>query len=63
MTVEYVLLLSLFVFLVMGSLVNGPQKTFDKAAPKLGARVEKHLITGDGFLVQSGNGGARLKWE
>ncbi len=63
MTVEYVLLLSLFVFLVMGSLVNGPQKSFQNAAPKLGARVEKHLITGDGFGQSSGNGVTPLRWE
>jgi hypothetical protein len=63
MTVEYVLLLSLFVFLVMGSLVSGPQKSFDNAAPKLGARVEKHLITGDGFGSSKGNGVTPIQWK
>lgn len=63
MTVEYVLLLSLFVFLVMGSLISGPQNSFTNAAPKLGARVEKHLITGDGFGQNRGGGVSPLKWE
>ncbi len=63
MTVEYILLLSLFVFLAMGALVSGPQKSFTNAGPRLGARVEKHLITGDGFGQSAGNGTSPLKWE
>jgi hypothetical protein len=55
MTVEYVLVLSLFVLLVMGTLIKGPNHAFENAGPKLGARVEKHLITGNGF--------DNLKWE
>lgn len=63
MTVEYVLLIGLFVFLVMGALVSTPQRSFDNAGPKLGARVEKHLMTGDGFGKSSGNGTAPLEWK
>ena len=63
MTVEYILLLSLFVFIVMGALIDGPQKSFTNAGPKLGARVEKHLITGDGFGQSQGTGTSPLKWE
>ena len=60
MTVEYVLLLSLFAFIALGALVNNPQKSFNSAGPKLGARVEKQLATGDGF----GQGPSTpLKWE
>jgi hypothetical protein len=63
MTVEYILLLSLFVFMVAGALIGGPQKAFDKAGFKLSARVEKHLITGDGFGNKSGNGTTPLQWK
>ncbi|MEI7973389.1 MAG: hypothetical protein WCH11_03380 [Bdellovibrio sp.] len=60
MTVEYVLLLSLFVLLLMGAIVNGPYQAFDKAGPKLGARVERHLQTGEGF---QSTGRSALRWE
>jgi hypothetical protein len=64
MTVEYVLLLSLFVFLVMGALTSTPQNTFEKAGPRLGARVEKHLSTGDGFGTSRGGSRTQpLEWK
>ena len=59
MTLEYVLLLSLFVLLVMGAVTKGPMNAFENAGPKLGARVEKHLTTGVGF-VSLGEG---MRWE
>ena len=49
MTVEYILLLSVFVLFVMKVIFLGPYNAFKDAAPKLGARVEKHLITGERF--------------
>jgi hypothetical protein len=61
MTVEYILLLALFSFVLLGALVSGPQNSFDKAAPRLGARVEGHLGTGDGFTVEGGK--EALRWE
>lgn len=60
MTVEYVLLLALFVLFIMSALVRGPFDSFENAGPKLGARVEKHLITGDGFGPQ---GPGTHRWE
>ena len=63
MSVEYILLLGLFVFFVMGALVKSPQRSFDNAGPKLGARVEKHLTTGDGFGSKRGAATATLQWE
>lgn len=63
MSVEYILLLALFVFLLMGALIMGPQNSFTKAGPRLGARVEKHLMTGYGFGKSSGGGIAPLRWE
>lgn len=49
MTVEYILLISLFVLFVMKVTYLGPSNAFRNAGPKLGARVEKHLITGERF--------------
>jgi len=49
MSVEYVLLMALFVLLLMGSIIKGPYGAFTNTGPKLGARIERHLITGDGF--------------
>ena len=60
MTIEYILLLSLFVFVMMSAIIKGPAQAFDKAGPKLGARIEKHLMTGDGF---TSSGRTALKWE
>ncbi|MCE3009651.1 MAG: hypothetical protein LW875_03450 [Proteobacteria bacterium] len=55
MTVEYILLVSLFVMFLMGSLIAGPTSAFKTAGPKLGARVEKQLATGEGFKVDGRN--------
>ncbi len=51
MTVELVLLLSIFAFVILGVFLGdlGPVQTFKKAAPRLGARVEQHISVGDGF--------------
>jgi hypothetical protein len=58
-SVEYVLLMALFVLLLMGSITKGPYGAFENAGPKLGARVERHLITGDGFKP----GGQLNQWS
>jgi hypothetical protein len=63
MTVEYVLLLSLFVLYVMGAMVRGPNESFSNAAPRLGARVEKHIITGDGFNRKDGGQQTIIDWK
>lgn len=49
MTVEYILLLTIFVLFAMKVTFLGPYDAFRNAAPKLGARVEKHLVTGERF--------------
>lgn len=59
MTVEYVLLVSLFVYLLFEAMTATPMKTFEDYGPRLGARIEKQLMTGDGFTQK----GAGLKWE
>ena len=58
MTVEYVLLISLFVYFLMGAMTTQPMKTFKDYGPRLGARVEKQLVTGDGFKKD----GVGVKW-
>jgi len=56
MTVEYVLLIALFTMMLMAPMIKGPYDAFKNAGPKLGARIEKHLSTGDGF-------DPGLKWQ
>ncbi len=59
MTVEYVLLIALFVYLILGAMTSTPMKTFEDYGPRLGARVEKQIITGDGFTTQNKG----IKWQ
>ncbi len=52
MTTELILLIGLFAFILLGSFLNqnsGMEAVFKKSAPRLGARIEKHLETGSGF--------------
>jgi hypothetical protein len=59
MTVELVLLLSMFAFMVLGVFLgpSGPIETFKNAAPRLAARVERNISTGDGFRISKDNKG------
>jgi hypothetical protein len=63
MTVELVLLLSLYAFIVMGAMLGplGPIETFKKSAPRLAARVERNISIGNGFR-QSASGEA-ISWH
>jgi len=51
MTVELVLLLGLYAFIILGAFLGpmGPVETFNKSAPRLAARVERNVSTGNGF--------------
>ena len=62
MTVELVLLLCLSVFLVLGTMVKdfAGKGFFPKSAPRLAARLERNIATGEGFVDASGVG---FKWE
>lgn len=53
MTTEAVLLLGLFVFLLLGAFIgdSGPRAVFNRSGPRLGARIEQHLATGQGFTL------------
>lgn len=58
MTVEYILILVFTVSLGLKVLISVPAKAFSESAPKLASRIEKQLVTGDGF-----NENARAKWN
>lgn len=49
MIIEYILLLTMFVVFVGSVIFKGPNDAFKNAGPKLAARIEKQLITGDKF--------------
>ena len=61
MTTELVLLISIFVFLVARAFFgeHGPLKTFETSGPRLGARIERQIITGRAF---KNNQGAPQEW-
>lgn len=49
MILEYILLLTMFVVFVASIIFKGPNDAFKNAGPKLAARIEKQMITGDKF--------------
>ena len=55
MTVELVLLLGIYAFLILGAFLgeNGPIDIFQKSGPRLAARIERNVSTGDGFRTSS----------
>jgi len=53
MIVEYILLLTAFVVMMMKITYFAPLKAFNEGGPRLGARVENHLTTGRGFSEDS----------
>ncbi len=61
MTLEYVLLLVATVGLCFSSMVEAPKAAFRNSAPRLGARIEKHLATGTGFRTSAEK--ASFQWE
>jgi hypothetical protein len=62
MTVELVLLLGIYAFLVLGVFLgkSGPIETFKQSAPRLAAKVEQHISIGDGF--RSSKDGKAINW-
>lgn len=59
MTIEYILILTLFVLFMFGSLMKGPKSAYENAGPLLGARIEQQLATGHGFNFKEGT----ITWE
>jgi len=62
MTTEYVLLLALYAFILLGIFLGdlGPIETFKKSAPRLAARVERNISIGDGF--RTARDGRGVSW-
>ena len=62
MTTELILLLGLFVFILGGAFMGdkGPRKVFSQSAPRLAARVEKHINFGHRFSFRDGR---RASWK
>jgi hypothetical protein len=62
MTVELVLLVGIYGFLIIGAFLGdlGPIETFKKSAPRLAARVERNISTGDGF--RNSKDGQGVNW-
>ncbi|MFS4459029.1 hypothetical protein [Bdellovibrio sp. HCB2-146] len=49
MTIEYVLLLFAAFFIGLKVFMTAPANAFRESGPRLAARVEQQLATGDGF--------------
>lgn len=60
-TTEVVMLLVMF-FFVASAMVNRLSATFDESAPRLGAKIEKHLETGSAFVEASENVPQGVSW-
>jgi hypothetical protein len=57
MTIEYVLLLIVVFSVGVKSFIAAPKKAFLESGPRLGARVEQHIVTGRGFSLNH-----EVKW-
>lgn len=62
MTTELVILLTLFVIVIVG-VFKLPTETFERAGPRLGMRIEKHLETGAGFSSRTRNANDPVSWK
>ncbi|MBO9667301.1 MAG: hypothetical protein J7501_10875, partial [Bdellovibrio sp.] len=57
--IEYVLLLTAILFIGLKAFVSAPGDAFRNSGPKLAARVEKQLETGQGFKPK----GNKIEWS
>lgn len=57
MTIEAVLLLAIYAFVLLGVFLgpSGPLETFKNSGPRLAARVERNIATGIGFKTLGEN--------
>ncbi|MBX2987977.1 MAG: hypothetical protein KF802_08765 [Bdellovibrionaceae bacterium] len=58
MTIEYVLLLFVVFCIGLKSFMSAPKDAFLNSGPKLGARIEKQLVTGRDFSLNHS-----VKWS
>ncbi len=65
MTTEFVLLLGLYAFIVIGAFLGdkGPMATFKKAGPRFAAKVERDTAVGWAFQDKIKNNGKTLLWS
>jgi hypothetical protein len=63
-TTEFVLLLGLYAFILLGVFLGprGPVKTFNSSAPRLAAKLEKDISIGKGFIDKT-NGAPIINWK
>ncbi len=64
MTTEFILILGLYAFILLGAFLGerGPISTFKGSAPRLAAKLEKDISVGKGFR-DSTNGGSTINWK
>lgn len=64
MTTEFVLLLGLYAFILIGAFLGerGPGATFRNAGPRFAAKVERNVATGRGFINKN-NSQPSLFWQ
>lgn len=66
MTIEFVLILSLYGFIVIGTFLgdSGPIETFKSAAPRFAAKLEKDISIGSKFKDRIRKSGrATVPWK
>lgn len=65
MAIETIILFIITFFVIIGVFVGdgGIETSFQEAAPKLGAKIEKHLETGAGFTEVSENAENPIGWN
>ncbi len=52
MTTEYVLILALYAFILLGAFIPGPIQTFQTSGPRLTGQIEKEISVGGAPLPQ-----------
>jgi hypothetical protein len=57
MTVELVLLLGIYAYIMMGVFLgpSGPLETFKQSGPRLGARIERNITIGNEIRSSDGS--------
>jgi hypothetical protein len=63
MTVEYVLIMVATFAIGLKFFSSAPMDAFKESAPRLGARVERQLMTGNGFGLGQGASIRKQEWE
>jgi hypothetical protein len=65
MAIETIILFIITFFVITGVFVGegGIETSFQEAAPKLGAKIEKHLETGSGFTEVSQDATNPIGWS